>query len=99
MKDPQPPLKLLSEAFTKIEDKRSIQRFLQDLCTPKEIQSLSDRLRVAQLIDDGWNYREISQKTGASTATITRVGRALKYGEGGYEKALGVLQSKLVKKK
>jgi TrpR-related protein YerC/YecD len=53
-------------------------RFLTDLCTPGEIQALAERWRVARLLNEGQHtYREISEKTGASTATVTRVARFL----------------------
>ncbi len=91
-------LKNLIEVLSKIKDRNKYKNFLEDLCTPKEIKSLADRLEVAQLIQNGTNYREISGQTGASTATITRVGRALKYGPGGYSTALKIISKKDGKK-
>ncbi|NQZ02098.1 MAG: helix-turn-helix domain-containing protein [Bdellovibrionales bacterium] len=76
--------------FSTVSEARA---FLQDLCTPKELESLSDRWRVAQLIDKGMSYRDIAEKTSVSTATITRVGRSLKYGEKGYHWALAQKKS------
>ncbi len=81
-------LKLLIEAVSAIKNPQDLSDFLQDLCTPAELESLADRWEVAQLIDAGENYRDIAEKTGISTTTITRVGRALKYGTGGYKKVL-----------
>ena len=59
--------------------------FFEDLCTITEIQNMAQRLGVAQLLADGRNYQEISNGTGVSTATISRVNRSLQYGNGGYE--------------
>jgi TrpR-related protein YerC/YecD len=64
--------------------------FFADLCTPAELDALSGRWKVARLLDKGIPYREISQKTGISTATVTRVARCLTYGsDGGYRRLLG----------
>jgi len=57
--------------------------FLDDLCTIKELDDLAQRFEVARLLDTGKNYVDISGETGASTATISRVGKCLRYG-GGY---------------
>ena len=62
--------------------------FLDDLCTIKELQDLSQRWQVAKLLHQGKNYQEISGVTGASTATICRVNKCLMYGSGGYVAAL-----------
>ena len=63
--------------------------FFADLCTPAELEALSGRWKVARLLDKGMPYREISQKTGISTATVTRVARCLTYGsDGGYRRLL-----------
>ena len=67
--------------------------FFTDLCTPAELDALSGRWRVARLLAQGMPYREISEKTGISTATVTRVARCLTYGrEGGYRRALEKLE-------
>src|SRR5476649_2483131 len=63
--------------------------FFADLCTPAELDALSGRWKVARLLDKGIPYREISQQTGISTATVTRVARCLTYGnDGGYRRLL-----------
>ena len=62
--------------------------FLDDLCTIKELQDLSQRLFVATLLREGMGYQEISRRTGASTATICRVNKCLVYGGGGYRRVL-----------
>lgn len=60
-------------------------RFFEDICTIHELQSMAQRLDVAKLLRDKVTYQEICEKTGASTATISRVGRALNYGADGYK--------------
>ena len=65
--------------------------FFEDICTIKELQSLFQRFRVACLLDAGKNYIEVSETTGASSATISRVNRCLNYG-GGYRMALDRLK-------
>lgn len=80
--------KNLIEALVSIDDAETGKNFLLDLCTPSEIKALVDRLEVAKLIQEGESYRNIALKTQNSTATITRVGQALKYGKGGYLWAL-----------
>jgi TrpR-related protein YerC/YecD len=58
--------------------------FLRDLCTLGEIRDLAQRWTVVRLLDAGLHYSEISRRTGASTATITRIASWLNHGEGGY---------------
>ena len=65
--------------------------FFEDICTIKELQSLYQRFRVAYLLDSGSNYLEVSDTTGASSATISRVNRCLNYGNG-YRLALDNLK-------
>ena len=64
------------------------QKFFEDICTIKELQSIAQRWEVAVMLNDGKNYQENSKKTGASTATISRVAKCLNYGAGGYELVL-----------
>lgn len=82
-----------------VESLGEARRFFADLCTPKELEALRDRWRVARLIDRGLSYREIRESTGVSTATITRVGRALAYGSGGYRLQLDREKAKRARKK
>ncbi len=63
-------------------------RFFADLCTPAELEALTDRWQVVQLVDSNVPYRRIHERTGVSTATITRVARALVYGRNGYRTVL-----------
>lgn len=59
-------------------------RFFQDLCTASELQEMSRRLQAAKLLNQNYIYTEIAERTGLSTATISRVNRCLKYGNSGY---------------
>lgn len=63
-------------------------QLFEDLCTVHEIQAIAQRMAVAQMLDDKRTYIEIAEKTGASTATISRVNRALNYGSDGYKLAI-----------
>lgn len=83
----------LLEAILLLEDKEECYRFFEDLCTVKEVQAMSQRLEVAKMLRDKKTYVEIEDKTGASTATISRINRALNYGEDGYKLVLERLES------
>ena len=65
--------------------------FFEDLCTVNELKSLSQRLAVAKMLQNGESYDHIVERTGASTATISRVKRCLVYGADGYKLVLGLL--------
>ncbi len=78
----------LIDAIVSITDREVCDNFLEDLCTVTEIKSMAQRLEVAKLLKQGNVYSEIAQKTGASTATISRVKRAMDYGNGGYQTVL-----------
>jgi len=84
----QNALEALSAAVAKLESAGEVEKFLKDLCTPTEMQALSDRWRVVEPILAGVPYRQIQQKTGVSVTTIGRVARALAFGSGGYQIAL-----------
>lgn len=75
----------LFDAILKLETREECYTFFEDLCTINEILSLSQRLDVAKMLRDKKTYMEIAEKTGASTATISRVNRSLSYGNDGYE--------------
>ncbi len=62
--------------------------FLEDLCTIKELRDMAQRLDTAVLLDRGYNYQKIAAEVGVSTATISRVNRALTYGANGYRTAI-----------
>ena len=82
---------LLVEILLSLETREECYKLLADLCTIREVKDMGQRIEVARLLKDRRTYAEISQLTGASTATISRVNRCLLYGEGGYEMALGRL--------
>ena len=79
----------LFEALAKVTTADECAKLLEDLCTVKELADMTQRLEVARLLKEGKNYREICEKTGASTATICRVNKCLLYGKGGYDLVLG----------
>lgn len=74
----------LFEAILLLEDKEECYKFFKDIATIAEIKALGQRLEVAKMLKQGITYEEIVEKTGVSTATISRVKRALDYGEDGY---------------
>lgn len=75
----------LLNAILCLENKEECYNFFEDLCTVNELLSLSQRFEVATMLRDHKTYLEIADKTGASTATISRVNRSLNYGSDGYE--------------
>ena len=75
----------LFEAILTLESKEECYKFFEDLCTVNELMSLSQRFSVALMLRDKRTYLDIAEKTGASTATISRVNRSLNYGTDGYE--------------
>lgn len=82
----------LFKAFLMLETEEECRKFFEDLCTVTELQSMSQRLEVARLLSENTVYTEIAAKTGASTATISRVNRALTYGSDGYGMVLERLE-------
>ena len=79
---------LLYEAVLSLETPEECRAFFQDLCTVAELRAMAQRLEVAQLLDEGLIYNHILQRTGTSSATISRVNRALQYGADGYKTVL-----------
>jgi TrpR-related protein YerC/YecD len=75
----------LFRAILSLETKEECYAFFEDICTINEILSLSQRFEVARMLREGYTYLDISEKTGASTATISRVNRSLTYGNDGYD--------------
>ena len=82
----------LYQAILKLESVQECYDFFEDICTVKEIQTLSQRLEVAKLLQQNKSYIEISKETGASTATVSRVKKCFTYGTGGYKAALQRLE-------
>lgn len=76
---------ILIEAICSLQNREEGYRFFEDICTINELQSFSQRFQVARMLREHKVYTEISKETGASTATISRVKRALDYGNGGYD--------------
>lgn len=75
----------LFDAILSLENREECYSFFEDLCTVNELLSLSQRFEVASMLRNRKTYLEIAEKTGASTATISRVNRSLNYGNDGYE--------------
>lgn len=75
----------LFDAILSLKDRDECYTFFEDVCTINEIQSLSQRFEVAAMLRQGKTYLDIAEKTGASTATISRVNRSLNYGNDGYD--------------
>ena len=75
----------LFDAILSLENKEECYRFFEDVCTVNELLSLSQRYEVARMLRAQKTYLDIAQKTGASTATISRVNRSLNYGNDGYD--------------
>lgn len=75
----------LFDAILSLQNKEECYTFFEDVCTVNELISLSQRFEVAKMLREKKTYLDISEKTGASTATISRVNRALTYGNDGYD--------------
>ena len=75
----------LFDAILSLRNRDECYTFFEDVCTINELLSLSQRFEVAIMLREQKTYLEISEKTGASTATISRVNRSLSYGNDGYE--------------
>jgi TrpR-related protein YerC/YecD len=78
----------LFKAILSLENEKECSKFFEDICTIKEIQDIAQRLEVARLLKEGRAYNDVAKKTGASTATISRVNKCISYGSGGYELVL-----------
>lgn len=75
----------LYTAILSLENEEQCRLFFEDLCTIKEMETMSQRLEVAKMLLGGSTFNEIVSATGASTTTISRVNRCLNYGDGGYK--------------
>ena len=80
-------------AILSLETEEECAAFFEDVCTIKEIQDISQRLAVADMLNKGEKYQTIEEKTGASTATISRVNKCLNYGTGAYRTILERMKS------
>ncbi len=83
----------LFDAIMCLKDREECYTFFEDLCTVNELMSLSQRFEVAKMLRDQKTYLDIAEKTGASTATISRVNRSLNYGNDGYDMVFGRLEA------
>ncbi|MBL4694410.1 hypothetical protein JKY72_03510 [Candidatus Gracilibacteria bacterium] len=81
-------LKELYGAVLQLETADECKKFFRDLCTISELAAMTERFQAVKMINEGIPYREISKKTGSSTATITRVAHWLHHGKGGYKLVL-----------
>ncbi len=84
----------LFEAVLALKDTEECYQFFEDVCTVNELLSLAQRYEVAKMLYDKKTYLEIAEKTGASTATISRVNRSLNYGNEGYEMVFSRIEKK-----
>ena len=84
----------LYRAVLTLKNEDESRRFFQDLCTVSELKAMEQRMEVAMLLDDGMIYSEVLDRTGASTATISRVNRSLNYGADGYKTVIPRLKGK-----
>ncbi len=88
-----PDTEALVDAILRLDDRDDALRFMRDLCTLGELHDLAQRWAVVRLLDVGMHYGDISRRTGASTATITRIASWLNHGEGGYRRMLDRLKT------
>ncbi len=87
-------VKDLFEAILTLEDVEECYAFFEDVCTVNEVLSIAQRFAVAKMLRTKETYKDIAEKTGASTATISRVNRALNYGNDGYDMVFERLKDK-----
>ncbi|MCI6991382.1 MAG: YerC/YecD family TrpR-related protein [Clostridiales bacterium] len=79
---------LLYESLLQLKNVEECRRFMEDLCTVTELKAMRQRIEVAMYLRDGLIYQDILKRTGASSATISRVNRCLQYGAEGYQTVL-----------
>lgn len=79
---------LLYESLLQLKNVEECRRFMEDLCTVTELKAMRQRIEVAMYLRDGLIYQDILKRTGASSATISRVNRCLQYGAEGYQTIL-----------
>ena len=83
----------LFDAILSLQNREECYTFFEDVCTVNELLSLSQRFEVAKMLRERKTYLEIAEKTGASTATISRVNRSLNYGNDGYDMVFSRMQN------
>lgn len=87
-KSPNESYDLLYESLLQMKDAEECRRFMEDLCTVNELKAMTQRIEVAMYLREGMIYQDILKRTGASSATISRVNRCLQYGAEGYQTVL-----------
>lgn len=92
-RDAEASLKALARALASLDKPEEVRAFLEDLCTPAELEAMTDRWRVVPLLLKGVPYREIHDLTQVSVTTVGRVARTLERGTGGYAVAMDRLKS------
>ena len=85
LKNYQPMLKELYSELLKLETEEEAEKFLDDLCTIKELEAMCQRLKAAKMLLNGKTYNEIVEETEISSATLARVSKCVRYGDGGYK--------------
>lgn len=88
---------LLFDGILQLKTREECYRFFEDLCTVSELKSMSQRMEVAMMLTNKSIYTDIAAKTGASTATISRVNRCINYGSDGYTTVIERLKEKMTK--
>ena len=88
----------LFDAIINLKSRDECYNFFMDVCTVYEIIDMSKRLKAAILLDEGKSYKEIMEKVEVSTATLSRISKSLKFGYGGYKKAISQIAKKNQKK-
>lgn len=92
-KGKKPETKTLFESILALESIQECELFFEDLCTMSELNAMTQRISVAKMLKENMVYSDIAAKTGASSATISRVARCLNYGGGGYNTVLDRITS------
>ena len=88
IKNYRPMLQELYAELIKLENIEEAELFLADLCTMKELEAMSQRLKSAKMLLEGKTYNEIVAETEISSATLARVSKCVRYGNGGYKTAI-----------
>ncbi len=91
---PEQDFELLCRGLLTLTTVEDCKNFLMDLCTPSEINEMASRLKTAKMLCDRRAYGDIAAETGLSSATISRVNRAMRFGSGGYEHVLDMMRRK-----
>ena len=92
-----PAMDYFFDAVLTLQSREECYNFFEDVCTINELFTISQRLMVAKMLTEGKTYIEISEVTGASTATISRVNRSLEYGNDGYNIAMERIEAETIK--